>query len=237
MKDAQAQFPLALFDARRVDFNDFYGTNNQSVCEALRRWADGEAHWCVNIWGAAGVGKSHLLQAAIRHAHHAGRVTMYVPLAEVLRFGPGVLENLERIETLAIDDLDLAAGDEAWEVALFALYNRCAAANSRWLFSAKSSPRNMPIKLPDLHSRLSAALIYQMSEPEDLEKQQILRALAHARGLELSAAVASFLMRRLPRSMHALIAAIDQLDMLSLSTARPLTVPFVREVLKLSAED
>lgn len=237
MNDALSQLALALFDAPRIDFADFHGTRNQVVRAALVAWAENRAHWSLGVWGEAGVGKSHLLQAAIRHAHQAGRAAMYVPLGEVIGCGPGILDDLERIDALAIDDLDRVTGDDAWEIALFGLYNRCAAANCRWLFAAKNPPLSLPIRLPDLRSRLSAALIFQMSDPDDPEKEQILRALAHRRGMELSEAVANFLLRRLPRSMHDLSAALAQLDTVSLRAARPLTIPFVREALKLGGED
>ncbi|MSR13151.1 MAG: DnaA regulatory inactivator Hda [Gammaproteobacteria bacterium] len=236
MKGIHSQLPLALFETPRLGFDEFHGTSNRRVRDALKGWAEGDAHWCVNVWGETGTGKTHLLQAAIRHADQAGRVAMYLPLREVFSFGPGVLENLEQIEALAIDDLDLAVGHEHWEFALFALYNNCAAAERRWIFATKNRPANLSLRLADLQSRLSSALIYQLHDPTDPEKQQILRALAHARGMELSDAVASFLMRRLPRSMATLVAALDTLDSLSLRAARPLTVPFVREALALGSD-
>jgi DnaA-homolog protein len=237
MNESITQLTLALFDAPRSDFADFHGVGNRVPAQALAHWATGELHWCLGLWGEAGVGKSHLLQAAIRRAHQGGMAAMYVPLREVLSYGPSVVENLEQIEAVAIDDLDLAAGNQAWELALFALYNRCAAANCRLLFAANAAPLSMAIQLPDLRSRLAAALIYHLSDPDDADKLDILRGLARDRGMELTESVAAFLMRRLPRTLPALVGAIETLDRLSLRAARPLTVPFVREALNLAAEE
>jgi chromosomal replication initiation ATPase DnaA len=45
--------------------------------------------------------------------------------------------------------------------------------------------------------------------------------------------VAAFLLRRLPRGTHALVAAVMRLDAASLRDRRALTIPFAREVLEL----
>ncbi|MGH8595572.1 MAG: DnaA regulatory inactivator Hda, partial [Gammaproteobacteria bacterium] len=211
-----AQLTLSLFATPRLDFADFHGATNQVVSHALAQWAEQRTHWCIGLWGGAGVGKSHLLQAAIRHAHQRGLVSMYVPLKEVLRFNPSMLENLERIDAIAIDDLDLAAGDKGWETALFALYNRCVAAGTQLLYSANNPPQHLPIALADLRSRLAAALIYQLVQSDDREKQEILAALARSRGIDLGEPVCAFLLRRLPRTLPALVAALEQLDAASL---------------------
>ena len=85
----------------------------------------------------------------------------------------------------------------------------------------------------DLQSRLTAALIFQLNELDDSEKQAVLQAVAHTRGMVLNAQVAGFLIRRLPRNLHDLMAAIDILDRVSLRESRALTVPFVRDALEL----
>ena len=67
----------------------------------------------------------------------------------------------------------------------------------------------------------------------DLRECAALIATAAARGISLPDNVASYLLRRLPRDWPALHAALAMLDTASLSAGRSLTVPFVREVLRL----
>ena len=57
------------------------------------------------------------------------------------------------------------------------------------------------------------------------------RHIARLARLELSDDAAEFLLRRLPRDMHTLCAALDQLDYASLAAQRKLTLPFLREAL------
>lgn len=233
----ETQLTLGLFSAPRADFSDFLGTVNRHPRQALESWAAGIGPWCSGVWGAPGTGKSHLLQAAIRRVHENGRPAMYLPLREVRAHGAVLLEGLESMGALALDDLDAVAGDRAWEEALFGLYNRCQAGGGRWLFSSRLAPAATPFVLRDLQSRLTAALLFQLEELADDDKQRVLQATARVRGIELSPQVAGFLIRRLPRNLHDLIAALELLDRESLREGRPLTVPFVREVLKLGPGD
>jgi DnaA family protein len=235
------QLTLALFKPPRATFEAFVPGRNGPALRALHDWVHGAAPWCVGLWGAPGTGKSHLLQAAVRAAHTAGLRAMYLPLAELTALagavdGPALLEDLDRIDALALDDLSSAAGDPSWEVDLFALYNRCQARGARLLFALPGPPAASAFALADLRSRLSAALIYQLQELADADKARVLQALARARGLTLGDAVTGFLLRRLPRSLHDLVTALDALDRASLRDHRSLTVPFVRSALNLEGD-
>ena len=235
--NSPSQLTLELFNSRRISFADFLGASNAAPRAALERWAAGAGHWCLGIWGQRGVGKSHLLQAAVCAAHARGAVAMYVPLREVFAHGPAVLQDLEQIDSLALDDLEIIAGDAAWEAAVFTLYNAVAAIGGRIIYASSHAPTNLPCALADLKSRLCSALIYQVSDPLEAEKHAILQALAHTRGLQLSPVVANFLLRRLPRDLHALVPALEQLDRASLRDGRALTIPFVREALGFDAPE
>jgi DnaA-homolog protein len=227
------QLTLGLFAPPQADFVDYRGQCNQHPQRAAEAWAAGTKPWCVGVWGAPGTGKSHLLQAAIRRVHENGHLAMYLPLREVRDHGPEILDGLDNIAALALDDLDAIIGDAAWEEALFALYNRCNASDGRLLYASRLAPGATSFHLRDLQSRLTAALIFQLNELDDGEKQSVLREVAHARGMALNAQVVEFLIRRLPRNMHALMAAIEVLDRVSLRERRALTVPFVRAALGL----
>ena len=227
------QLTLGLFPPPEFDFAEFRGRGNALARASLEAWAAGAEPWCVGVWGGAGTGKSHLLQATIRRAHAEGRTVMYVPLRDLHAHGPSLLHGLEHIEVLALDDLDAVIADPDWCTALFALYNRCQAARGRWLYAAAAPPAALRVQLPDLQSRLSAALVFQLQALDDDEKAALLRALAAARGLVLPDTVATFLLRRLPRGTHTLVAAVMRLDAASLRDRRALTIPFAREVLEL----
>lgn len=227
------QLTLGLFPPPESDFAQFLGDGNALAKASLEAWAAGAEPWCLGVWGSAGTGKTHLLQAAIRRAHAEGRTAMYVPLRDLQGHGPALLQGLEQIEALALDDLDAVTPEAHWCEALFALYNRCQSAGRRWLYAASAPPGALAVRLPDLQSRLSAALVFQLQPLADAQKAALLRQLAATRGLVLPDGVAAFLLRRLPRGTHALVAAVMRLDAASLRDRRALTIPFAREVLDL----
>lgn len=228
-----SQLTLALFARPGAEFADYHpGANAEAVC-ALEAWANDAGSWSIYLWGNAGVGKSHLLQAALRHAGERGLRAMYVPLREVAHFGPAILEDLDSIKILGIDDLDAVAGQPEWERALFALYNRALAAAQRLATTAVHAPRRLALGLPDLQSRLSAGLIYHLQDLGDDDKRAALQQAAARRGFALPEPVANFILRRVPRDMGGLISVLDVVDRASLAQRRHLTVPFVRQVLGL----
>ncbi|MBA1845318.1 DnaA regulatory inactivator Hda, partial [Escherichia coli] len=53
------------------------------------------------------------------------------------------------------------------------------------------------------------------------------------RGFELPEDVGRFLLKRLDREMRTLFMTLDQLDRASITAQRKLTIPFVKEILKL----
>ena len=106
------------------------------------------------VWGEDGVGKSHLLQACCLQASVA-EAAVYLPLKLLKTGGVGVLEGLSQQSLVALDDLDAIAGDAAWEEALFCLMNEIRQRGKPYLLlSGRESPAAIPIRLPDLKSRL-----------------------------------------------------------------------------------
>lgn len=201
----------------------------EPLLAALRGQATSSGEPLVFVHGAAGSGKSHLLQAA---CHLLPAASCYLPLAE-LRALPAteLLQGLESQQLVCLDDIDAVAGDEGWELALFHFCNRARAGGCRLLFSAGASPRQLPVVLPDLRSRLGWGPVFLLPAPDDERKQAILRYRARCRGLDMPAEVSRFLVSRAPRGLAELMALLESLDSRSLAEQRALTVPFVKQAL------
>jgi DnaA family protein len=223
-----AQLPLQIRFRDGMSFAEFVPGRNAEAAQHLQHaFGAGQS---VYLWGAAGTGKTHLLQAVCRLAAGRGEPAVYVPLRQRDEISPDMLEGLEALALVCIDDIDAAAGDAAWEAALFHLFNRVRERGGRIAISGSASPRALGLGLPDLATRLAWGLVFQLHALDDEGKAQALQVRARARGMDMPEAVARYLLQRHARDMGALFALLERLDRASLAAQRRLTVPFVREV-------
>src|SRR5690606_29473922 len=133
---------------------------------------------------------------------------------------------------VALDHLQAVAGQPDWEEALFHLFNRIRDRQSHLLIAADQAPAHTAVRLPDLLSRLSWGVVYQVQELDDNDKILALMLRARKRGLNLSDDVARFMLSRGPRDMQGLCDLLDRLDAASLAAQRKLTIPFVKAELQ-----
>ena len=228
------QLPLGVRLRDDATFANYYPGANAAALGYVERLCEAEAGWAeslIYLWGGAGVGRSHLLQAACLRFEQGGEPAVYLPLAELVEYGPTMLDNLEQCELVCLDDLDAVAGRSDWEEALFHLFNRLRDSGRRLLLAASSSPRELPVQLADLQSRLTLALVFQLQSLSDEDKLRALQLRASRRGLHLSDEVGRFILTRGERSMSALFELLERLDQASLQAQRKLTIPFLKETL------
>lgn len=228
------QLPLGVRLRDDATFANYYPGANAAALGYVERLCEAEAGWTeslIYLWGGEGVGCSHLLQAACLRFEQCGEPAVYLPLREVADYGPELLDNLEQCELVCLDDLDAVAGRRDWEEALFHLFNRLRDSGRRLLLSANCSPRELPVGLPDLQSRLTLALVFQLQSLSDEDKLRALQLRASRRGLQLSDEVGRFILTRGTRSMSALFELLERLDQASLQAQRKLTIPFLKATL------
>lgn len=226
-----SQIPLALALPAGAAFENFLPGPNREAFEWVGRIVSGAAERVTVLWGGAGTGKSHLLQAACHRAHESGDTSAYIPFTEIASFSPTILEGLDSLCLICLDDVDKTAANPSWEQALFDLYNRSELTGTRLLLSASTRVAGMGFELADLRSRLSSALAFHLRDLSDDERHEVLRIRASERGFEIPADALEYLLRRYPRDMHALIGLLDRLDRSTLEQQRRVTIPFIKAVL------
>ncbi len=231
MKNEAVQLPLAVHlrdDATLENFL-FHATPGP-LHAALKNQCSAEGEPVIFIHGGPGSGRSHLLQAAC-HQHAAGEA-LYLPLDELREMPPAeLLADVENLVLVSLDNLDAVLGDPAWEEALFNLFNRARDSGCRLLFSANCAPRQLPVQLADLQSRLSWAVVFQLQEPVDEDKLRILQFRARRRGMSLSDEAGHYILARAARSLGELIGILDRLDRDSIVAQRQLSIPFIKSSL------
>lgn len=223
------QYPFPFSFRNAPGFERFHAnTHNAELLALLRGLEQGPAVFCF-LWGARGSGKTHLLQALC----HASATAVYLPLRDLLPYGPHCLDGLERETFLVVDDVDCIAGHRDWEEAMLRLFMAQQADPDRGpgklCMAAEHNPQSLGLGLKDLQSRLQLALVYEVKPLDDVARAQVLTARALERGIELKPEVVAFLLTRCARGMSELLAMLEQLDALSLSEKRRITIPFIKE--------
>lgn len=227
------QLSLAIKLNDEATLDDFNWKNNELLQQQLTKILTLQEDKILYLWGIKGSGKSHVLQACCQ-AVNLKQSAIYLPLTLLKEWGPQAIEGLEDQSLICIDDIDAIAGDPFWEEALFHLYNRIKdKEHSVLIISGTQTPLNSSIQLPDLRSRLSWGLVIQLHELDDDEKINTLKLHALKRGFDLPESVGHFLINRCSRNMHDLHQLLNRLDDASLQAHRKITIPFVKEILKI----
>lgn len=226
------QLALAIQLNDEATLADFCWGTNTLLQQELRSSLLGEGERLFYLWGTAGCGKSHLLQACCQLKSNAS--ASYLPLTLLKEWGPESIADLDEQTLIAIDDIDAIANNPLWEEALFHLFNRVRDNGKTILLISSQQPlSSLNIKLADLKSRLAWGLVMQLNELSDDLKIKTIQQYAHKRGFELPATVGQFLLTRCARNMHDLHHILDYLDKASLAAQRRITVPFVKAILEL----
>jgi DnaA family protein len=221
------QLPLRVRLGEAARFDGFIAGANAEVLDLLTSPAPPRVLW---LWGRAGTGKTHLLQAACANTSGAGGAATYLDLEA--GGSPALLEGCETLDLVCLDGLERVSDDGDWNAAIFRLYTLMQDLPGRLYVASTAPPASLRFRLPDLRSRLLAAAVHQLHELDEGGQVEALERRAARRGLELSHEAAAWLVHRMPRDMHSLCGVLDRLDEAALAAQRRLTVPFLRQVLE-----
>jgi chromosomal replication initiation ATPase DnaA len=218
MKPRQLVLDLPHRAARgREDF--LVSPANAAAVAMIEDWRNWPSHAVVLV-GPPGSGKSHLVEVW-RQASGAAMVTA-AGLSE--RAVPELLAS----GALAVED---APGTGLDERAMFHLLNYARQEGGRVLLTSGTLPASWDIALPDLRSRLRAAPVARLSEPDDTLLRGVLVKLFTDRQLLVDEPVLSYLLPRMPRSFEAARQIVARLDEAALASKAEITRSFAAKAL------
>ncbi|MDD5383565.1 MAG: DnaA regulatory inactivator Hda [Gallionella sp.] len=214
-----SQLLLDIAPDSQPTLDNFVAGHNLELLSALRHaLAGSSSERCFYLWGEAGSGRSHLLQACVRAALDTQRSAIYAQ---------GSVP--QPAEVVAVDDVEQF--DDAAQIGLFDLYNQMRDSGGMLLVSGTQSPLHLALR-DDLRTRLGWGLVYQVYGLSDEEKKQALIQHAQSRGFALPPEVTQYLLRHGRRDLPSLMAALDALDAHSLRLHRAPSVPLLKEILQ-----
>ncbi len=223
------QLALQLSAQPEASFANFVPGRNAELLAALRALAHGHAvERFVYLWGAQGSGRAHLLHAFAHEAAASGRraSALTAPVA-------GALAGLDADAVVAVGGAERL--DDAAQVALFGLYNRIREGSGALVVTGAAAPAALELR-PELATRLAWGLVYEVHPLSDEEKAEAMRARAAQCGFVLPLEAQAYVLRHGRRDLPSLLALVDLIDRHSLAAQRAITVPLVREVLRMTQD-
>ena len=185
------------------------------------RWPDWPSP-VVILAGPVGSGKTHLasIWAAKARALDIRLTGDEAPAIAAASRGPVYAEDVDR------DGFD--------ETVLFHVINAVRAHGTALLLTTRIWPAAWNVSLPDLVSRLKAATVVEIGEPDDALLAQVLVKLFADRQIAVDERVVTFLVARMERSLEAARTLVDRIDRLALARGARITRTLAGEAL---AED
>ena len=194
----------------------------QGAITMIDDWPNWPSHLVV-LAGPTGSGKSHI-------AHIWQQKSDAI---EVLLSG-GTDDLVERVKStpILIENIDqLLASSQADETQLFHLLNSAKEAGSFVLMTARSWPASWKVGLPDLASRIKAATIVEISEPDEHLLSQVIFKLFADRQVEIDEKTVNYLVMRMERSLAVATKIVAAMDELALSKKTSVNRSSAAEVL------
>jgi chromosomal replication initiation ATPase DnaA len=201
---------------RREDF--VVSPANADAVKAVDAWPAWHGG-ALALIGPEGSGKSHL---ASTWAAAAGAAVI-PPRGKVdlgaLRGRPVLYDDADR---------DKGRRDEI----LFHLFNMAGLPGGGLLLTGRTPPSTWPANLPDLRSRLNAAHVAQLQEPDDAVLESMLRKFFRERNIRPTEDVFPYLLRRIERSAPKALEIVQRLDEASDAEGRSVSRALARQILE-----
>ncbi len=199
--------------------------------KAAVRWIDdwprwergGEKFHCLIIYGPEGCGKTHL-------AH------VWQRLSDAAKVNAKDLPELEFISddqfVFVIEDVDKHTSKDGVEENLLHLYNWLKEQGGYLLLTSNKRPKKWKLALPDLSSRLLASESVKINPADDELLRAVIKKQFSDRQIDLPKKVADYVIKHADRSFSSIRKLVGEIDKMSLSEKKKITIPMVKRVLE-----
>jgi len=231
--------PRLTFDAYVV------GTSNQLAHAAARAVATmpSRSYNPLFIYGAVGIGKTHLMHAIGRSLlDNFGGLNVVYTSSE--RFMNEMINSikLDRMplfhrhyrtaDVLLIDDIHIIAGKERTQEEFFHTFNALYDHQKQIVISSDSAPNQLPGLVERLRSRFEWGLMVDVQPPDLETKMAILDKKAESEGVALPQDVRIFIATKTKSNVRELEGALTRLIAVSSMTGQPISMGMATQALK-----
>ncbi len=231
--------------ARYTFANFVVGESSRLAYAAARNVAErpGSAYNPLFLYGGAGLGKTHLLQAIGNHAiqthrnlkvYYAAAETLFLELIHAIQKGTRLefKSKYRSLDLLLLDDIHYLVGKERLQEEIFHMFNHLHDAGSQVAFTSDRPPRDIPTLQERLASRLGSGLVVDI-QPPDLETRiAILQQKAAQQERELPHEVAHYVAARVRTSVRDLEGCLTRILAMASLSASPVTLALAEAALR-----
>ncbi len=230
----------------RYVFEEFIvGGSNRMAHAAAMAVADNPAHAYnpLFIYGGAGLGKTHLIQA-IGHrvlAKHQKLKVSYASsegfmneLIQAIRLGTthAFKERYRSIDVLLIDDVQFLAGKESTQEEFFFTFNALHNANKQIVVTSDRPPKDIPGLEERLVSRFEWGLIADIQPPDIETRIAILRKKVEKEQIQIPDDVIQLIAESVRSNIRELEGSLVRILACASLTNRDVTLDLAQEVLR-----
>ncbi len=209
-----------------------------SVCQS-----PGTAYNPLFIYGAVGVGKTHLMQAiGLALQDNANLSVAYLSSEQFLNAFISSLQNKNTVsfrnrfreaDLLLIDDIHFIGGKEETQREFFHTFNVLYDGHKQIILSSDRPPKEMKNIERRLVSRFELGLVVDINPPDLETRVAILQHKAQKRGFSLTSDILFYLAENLEGNVRVLEGALNKLIACAqLYEKEVVDLPFTREILK-----
>ncbi len=220
------------------------GTSNRFAHAAAQAVAETPARSYnpLFIYGDAGLGKTHLLQAILHYvnSHYPSYQVRYVSTETFLNEFVDAIRNntpiefkrrYREIDVLLVDDIQFMEGKEGLQEEFFHTFNSLYQANRQIVLSSDRPPDSIPTLEDRLRSRFKMGLITDIQPPDLETRMAILRKKSESELRPIDEEVLAFIAENVTDNIRELEGALIRVTAYASLTQQALTVDLARHAL------
>lgn len=220
------------------------GKSNQiaySVCKEVAQNLGNAKHNPLFLYGATGLGKTHLMQAVAHEITKQGKTFYYFTSDKFVNQLVNALqhykidefkEKIKKVDLLIIDDIHVIAGKQKTSAEFLNIFNEFIHKNKQIILASNRHPTALTEFDDHIKSRFAVGLSIELEPPEIDTRIQILQKKAKLLGIVLPKECALFIAQHVVANVRELEGALNKVLTISRLSNEPIYLELVQKALK-----
>ncbi len=238
----------------KYDFDNFVVSKSNKLAYGASKQVSQEPGKIYNplfIWGGAGLGKTHLVNAIGKNIliKHPELKLKYVTMNDFTteftkivyqykndsRIKNEFVNKYRNVDVLLIDDVQFLEGREATQTEIFNIFDYLHRNGKQIVLTSDKQPKDIPTLTDRLRSRFEWGMIAEIKPPDLETRKEILKLKAKEENIVVPDEVIDVVASAFNQNVRELEGALSRLAGYASIEEKPITLEDAREVLNLDA--